>query len=196
MRIAEVNVNSKGEGIAEALSETEKLAVDIGLERTEIMHLRLLAEELIGMLKSYAYDVDAVYRAALEDRKFCLSLDADILMTQEMHDELIAISKTGKNESARGFMGRLKELIGMALLPSESKPTVMGGLSLSLMSMGSPGGYQAGSDSARWSLQNYRKNAKEEQIAELEKSIVASIADDVTVAVDGDHVRLAVYKQF
>ena len=84
----------------------------------------------------------------------------------------------------------------MALLPSESKPTVMGGLSLSLMSMGSPGGYQAGSDSARWSLQNYRKNAKEEQIAELEKSIVASIADDVTVAVDGNHVRLAVYKQF
>ena len=72
----------------------------------------------------------------------------------------------------------------------------MSGLSQSLMSMGSPAGYHSDNESTRWSLQNYRRNAEDEQVAELEKSIAASIADDITVAVDGDHVKITVYKQF
>lgn len=196
MRIAEINVSSQGEGVSEALAETEKLGTDISLEKKELMHLRLAAEELINILKSYNYDLKALYRAALEERKFALSLETDVMMTQEMYNELIAVSSKGKNESARGFMGRLKELIGISLLPSEKRPTAMSGLSLSLMSMGSPAGYHSDSESTRWSLQNYRRNAEDEQIAELEKSIIASIADDIAVAVDGDHVKITVYKQF
>ncbi|MBO7665966.1 MAG: hypothetical protein J6S70_00900, partial [Clostridia bacterium] len=56
-----IEVTSKGGGISEALSLTEKLGIESGIRKKSVIHLRLLAEELFGMLRSIAGDVSANY---------------------------------------------------------------------------------------------------------------------------------------
>ena len=51
MKTEQIVVTSKGLGIEEALTLTEKLGNEVGLERKPMLHLRLLAEELFGMLR-------------------------------------------------------------------------------------------------------------------------------------------------
>ena len=50
-----------------------------------------------------------------------------------------------------------------------------------------------------WTLENYKnqaKKAKEEAWDELEKSVIASIADDVIVGVKGKRADIIVIKKF
>ncbi|MBE6103000.1 MAG: hypothetical protein E7200_13100 [Selenomonas ruminantium] len=58
-----------------------------------------------------------------------------------------------------------------------------------------------------WSLQQYRKDMEElkqeeadsdltERLEELERSIVANIADDVQVSVEGDNIEMVIRKNF
>ena len=51
-----------------------------------------------------------------------------------------------------------------------------------------------------WKLQEYRNSVKkEEQVEawdELEKSVIASLADDVTVGIKGNHAQIVVEKKF
>ncbi len=59
MKTPEILVSSFGAGMAEALEATEKLGADSGLGRKEILRLRLLAEELIGMMRGIAGNIEA-----------------------------------------------------------------------------------------------------------------------------------------
>ena len=54
MRIEEVKVNSQGLGWDEALEFTEKLGLEGGLDKKELLQLRLLGEELIGLMRGIA----------------------------------------------------------------------------------------------------------------------------------------------
>ena len=74
----------------------------------------------------------------------------------------------------------------------------------SVMSMGSPSVYRSG-DTYAWTLKRYmsqvRSNqAQDEETAEawdeLEKSIVANLADDVSVKIEGSNVEIAITKAF
>ena len=84
MTISGIKVTTRGEGMEEALAATEKLGLDSGLSHKENLRLRLLAEELIGLLRGISGDVEADYQARQEGKKFVLSLNADVRMTQDM----------------------------------------------------------------------------------------------------------------
>ena len=185
-------VTSRGEGMAEALAFTEELAQAAGLERKEQLRLVLLTEELFGTLASIAGDVQAEYWVEHEGKQFAIHLKSDVTMTREMRAQLLAVSSLGVHAAARGFMGRLRDMIGAALLPKEEGPSM---LSLGLMSMGSPGGYAIGG-SYDWSLKRFRAESGKEVWDELEKSIVASIADDVTISILNSVVEITVEKEF
>ena len=67
------------------------------------------------------------------------------------------------------------------------------------MDGGIPGADYAPSDSKYWSLQLYKKNleqGKSEEWDELEKSIVAKLADDVKVWLNPDSTVIVVEKIF
>ena len=200
MRSEIIKTASRGTGISEALAMTEKLASESGLEKKPVLHMRLLAEELFGMLRSIAGDAEADYWIETEGKSFELHLKSGVEMTREMRQQLLSASTRGENAAARGFMGKIRDLITAALLPRENGPS---GFSVGLMGLGSPGGYRAGS--YEWNMKTY-KSAVADRTAtdgvaaeawdELEKSIVARIADDVKIGIDGDDVELTVYKTF
>lgn len=199
MNFAKMTVFSNGKGVKEAVQATDKLGQEAGLERKELLRLQLLAEELLGMMQSIAGEVEADYKVEQEGKGFSLTLDSTIELTKEMRKTLLSVSSTGENAAAIGFMGKLKDMINAALLPSENGPS---GLSMGLMSMGSPSSY-ATSDNLEWSMSEYVSGVKNTQGKdaeaawdELEKSITASIADDISIRIKGTNVRIMVTKKF
>lgn len=205
MKTAEIKVTTQGEGMEEALAATEKLGLDCGLGHKENLRLRLLAEELIGLLRGITGSVEAEYQAREENREFNLRLCADVTLDQEMRRQLLAASSSGKNAAARGFMGKLREMVALVLLPKGQNASSVSSLSLGLISMGSPVGYVSGLDTYSWTMSTYMSEIKEnlEDIAgaqeawdELEKSIVANLADEVSVNIRGSAVEIAISKAF
>ncbi len=208
MTTEKIRVSSLGSGIEEALAATEKLGAEGGLNEKQALHLRLLAEELFGMLRSIAGNVEAVFQLDREDQKYTFHLTSDVDMTKEMREQLISISSEGKNESTKGFMGKIREMIAVALLPDEKGTSYLSDLSLGLMSLASnssPSAQQASADVFRWSMQKYKDSLESEAAGsgeanaawdELEKSIVASIADEVSVCVSGSNVVICIFKAF
>lgn len=196
MKTEQIKVTSAGAGMEEALQLTEKFGLESGLERKENLRLRLLAEELFGMMRSIVGEVEALYWIEGEDQKFDVHMEGEVVLNQDVRKKLIEVSTRHENAAAQGFMGELRDMIGAAMLPKGESPSM---LSLGLMTMGSPSGYMASSGSYSWSLNKYReelqaaedKEAKE-AADELEKSIVASLADEVAVRIEGSQVEIVV----
>ena len=179
-------------GVGEALAMTEKLGADYGLERKQVLHLRLLAEELFGMIRGIAGNIASEYKIVAEDKKFELRINSEVKMTEDMRQKLIGASSSGKNAAAAGFTGRIRVLIAEALLSMrESAPYAV----INTASAYSP----------VWMMSDYKtevmKNADKDKTAqqawdELEKSVLAKIADDINVGVIGNSVEITIYKLF
>ena len=179
-------------GVKEALAMTEKLGVDYGLERKPVLHLRLLAEELFGMMRGIAGNITSEYKIIAEDRKFELHLKSDIKMTEEVREKLIGVSSSGKNAAATGFTGKIRVMIAEVLLSiREAAPYAV----INTASAYSP----------VWMMSDYKtevqRNADKDKTAqqawdELEKSVLAKIADDIKVGVVGNSVEIIIYKEF
>ena len=204
METAEIKINSLGEGMEEALAATERLGQDSGLGHKENLRLRLLAEELIGLLRGITGSVEADYQAWQEDGEFTLRLSTGVNMSMELRRQLLAASSSGKNAAAKGLMGRIRDIVAAVMLPEKGESTVPSGLSLGLMSMGSPSRYRSG-EAYAWTLSQYMSEVRgsrdrDEEAAEawdeLEKSIVAKLADDVSVKIEGSSVEIAITKVF
>ena len=205
METLKIMITTRGEGMEEALAATEKLGADCGLQHKENLRLRLLAEELVGLMRGITGNVEACYQAKEEKRCFSLSLIADVTLDQEMRKQLLAASTSGKNSAARGFMGKLREMVAIVLLPKNQDTTAALNLSLGLISMGSPMGYISGIETYSWSMSNYVSSLKgnlgqtdeaREAWDEMEKSIVANLADEVTVNIVGSRVEIIITKKF
>jgi hypothetical protein len=118
-------------------------------------------------------------------------------MNKEVRELLLSTATSGKNSAAKGFMGKLREMIASVMIPSAQGPSVLSGLSLGMMSSGSPVGENAGMSSYIWSLNNYKEKIEESEEAEdLERSIVASLADEVLVSIVGSKVQIDIIKAF
>ena len=200
MRSQEITVTNLGTGMAEALEMTETVGAKNMLGRKEALHLRLLAEELFGMMRTIAGDISAKYWLEFFDRDFTIHLQAEIRLSKEIREKLLDISTAHENVAAKDFMGKVRDMIAVILLEEKENPSLP---ALGLMRFGTPDGVESdyGYD---WSLNRYRTNMEnsvssekaETAKDELEKSIVASIADEVTVSIVGSKVEITVFKSF
>ena len=204
--MSNITVTTENTNIEEVIKVVEMAAADGGLDHKSTLRLTLLAEELAGILRGIAGDVSADFKVERKDNKYELTLSSDVEMNKPMREQFISASTTGKNSITKGFMGKIKEMIAVALLPDEYGYSLLSGLSLGLMTMSSPSGMSAdmSPESLKWSMAQYRealKQKSEDQDVyvtwdELEKSIVGSLADDVRVSVEGSNVRIVIEKSF
>ena len=193
--------------LGEVLAEVEKVTAYNGLENKKALRLRLLAEELCGMLPGLIKDFSGKFWAENEGEayEFHVELKADD-MSIDLRDELIAVSKSGKNAATKGIMGKIRAVAETMLL-SAADPTLQ---TLPTGEFYDYHGYNMGFgyiDPAiavetgyvfSWSLFNYKTavQEKKDEYAELERSIVAKLADDVIVGVRGKNVEIVVKKSF
>ena len=189
------------------LAEVEKVTTYNGLEDKKALRLRLLAEELCGMLPGLIENFSGEFWAENNGETYELhvELKADD-MSIDLRDELISVSKSGKNAAAKGIMGKIRAVAETMLLVA-SDPTLQ---ALPAGEFYDYHGYNMGFgyiDQATaaelgciytWSLFNYKTAVedKEDEYAELERSIVAKLADDIIVGVRGKKVVIVVEKSF
>ena len=201
MRSDPVTVSGEGIGITDALALTEKTAAENGLEKKESLHLRLLAEEMFGLVRAVAGGVAATYWIENVDKSFELHITSIIDSEDAMalRDQVKSIAAEKAKGSAKGFMGKIRAMIvDMLSSAKESMPYAM---------MNTVSAYPLGgtADMVKvWSMDVYKDELKRriddedavEAWDELEKSIVAKIADNIKVRIVSNNVDITVYKNF
>ncbi len=207
METNRIAVNDHGIGRKQAFDELEKFAAYQELNHKETLRLRLLAEEMLGMLGGIVGEYGAYFWIEGERKNVALHLDAYVEMDIDKKEELLAVSSSGKNMAAKGLMGRIRDMMENYLLNYDDISEYATDNGMSLMPGDDYGMMSAGMDwaNSRWSLDRYRDDveahhsddaAAEEAWDELEKSIVAKLADDVQVGIRSDKVELVIRKKF
>ncbi len=180
------------------LKESERVAEYNKLSHKQTLQLRLLCEELDGMLPNIIDDFEGELWIDFEDGVCKINTSIQIPeLNAEKKEELIGIAKNKKNAAAVGIVGRIRNTIENFFLNED----MMESLALSSGSFGMPTGYCEGVDySYFWKLTEYRTTVKKEEQAdawdELEKSVIAAAADDVIVGIKGKCAEIVIVKKF
>ena len=95
-----INILNMDEGHDKAIREVKKVADYEGLEHKESMQLQLLAEEMLGLLKSVAGDVKASFWIEAGQGSFCLYLSTKTEMDMEKREQFL------REESELAFLSR------------------------------------------------------------------------------------------
>ena len=191
------------------LSEVEKVTAYNGLGDKKALRLRLLAEELCGMLPGLTQNFSGDFWAENDGDNYELHVELKAEdMTIELRDELISVSKSGKNAAAKGVMGKIRavaETMLLAALDPTLPPPLPAGEFYDGHGFNMGFGYIDPAIAVEtgyvysWSLYSYKVAVEENEgdaYAELERSIVAKLADDIIVGVRGNNVEIVVKKSF
>ena len=180
------------------LKESENVALYNGFNHKQTMQLRLICEEIDGMLPNIVDDFDGDFWIEYEDGVCKVNLSVKIPeINAKKKEELINVSKSKKNAAAVGIVGKIRNAIENFFLGGESSDDFASSAGLFYMSTE----YNESVDySGLWTLNTYRDYVKQENQEdawdELEKSIIASLADDVIVGVKGKRANIVVVKKF
>ena len=182
--------------LAMILKESEKVAAYNALDQKQTLQLRLLCEELDGMLPKIVDEFDGALWIDFEDGvcKIHLSIQfAEFSMKKKK--EMIAVAKDKKNAATKGIVAKIGAAIEEFFLnPDNFQPFNMtSGLYGAAVGYGIEGPCQ-------WTLEEYKATVKKAKKAEawdeLEKSVLASLADDVIVGVKGLNAEVVIVKKF
>ncbi|MGX8688842.1 MAG: hypothetical protein ACSW8K_13730 [bacterium] len=187
-----ITISNDGTNMEDALAQVEKVSAYKGLSPKDTMHLRLLAEETMALMRAVTGNVNGEFWMEDEEQLYTLHLKVRTLMDQKKREQLLSTSTSGKNEAERGFMGKIRSFFE----PSSSVPMFSAGLG-----GGSPQMYQ----SYVWSMEDYKDQLRQyneenqdeakEAWDELEKSVVGHLADDVKVSIRGRIVEMTIAKR-
>ncbi len=186
MRSDVIHISSNGTGIDDALKQADKVAEFKQLGRKNAIYLRLIAEEIMGMMKTLTNEQDADFWIETEGDNYRLHLLMKTSMNAEKREKLLSVSTSGKN-AVKGFMAKIKSAIEtyIGYMERGYSETVGLGVIEQLSS----------SDFAEWTLSQYKKKALAEDWDELEQSIVAKLADEVRVSIKGPEVEMIIDKE-
>ena len=174
--------------LAAILKESEMVAEYNGLSHKQALQLRLICEEIDGMLPKIVDDFDG--EIWIEYEEGVCKVNVAVTFAE-------FTAKNKKNALATGIIGKIRSAIEECFLDADGFKAcgIASGYGRSASE------YSIGIDhSYLWSLGEYKNNVKNEKHEqakdELEKSIIASIADDVVVGVKGRQASIVVIKKF
>ena len=201
-------VNNEPERIESTRLAAEAFAAKLALDKRSTLRLNLLVEETLGMVKAMVDDFYGQLWLEGKGKHVEIHLQATTEMDSGKKDELLSVSSTGRNAAVRGFMGMIGEVISNALHGFGRAMDAYGEESISTGAI-----WTSGVDSPSemlemtplFTLSNYKEilgkerdaDARaEEALEDLEKSIVARLADEVIVGVKKDRIEMAIIKEF
>lgn len=186
------------------LRESEKVAVYNELTHKQTLQLRLICEEIDGMLPNIIDDFSGDFWIDFEDGvcKVNISLRFNEF-TAEKKEGLVSISKSKKNAATVGIVGKIRSALENVFLDQDSfgsNEMMIESRYFSMDYYNTMDHYSGMDYACLWSLEQYRNTVKKEEKAEawdeLEKSVLASVADDVVVGVKGKRADIVIIKKF
>jgi hypothetical protein len=186
-----INVSKDQDNLNKILIETQKTAVYGELSSKQTLRMQLIAEELIGLLKELSGNFEGVFWVEKQDLdfKFVTQIVINENMDKQTKRKFINVSTDKKNASTKSVMGKIRDVVENMLYPENamfSSNFIAYQLETAVLL------------DDEWTLKRYKDSQKnsEESWDELEKSIIANLADDVTVAVKGNKVEIIITKNF
>ena len=209
MNTDKIHVDQDGGNIESILKEADRLSEYESYGPKDSMRLRLLAEETVGLVKGITEEFDAFIWFEGDKKECRVCVRGRTEMTLSKHDELMAMSFTGKNTLARGLLGKLKEVVELTFM---SPGDIQNNVVLSYGTVPSfPETYSADTTMAFqmmqsniWSLKQYRESLFDEKEEddeaalawdELEKSVIGNLADDVQIGINNGTVEITVIRK-
>ena len=199
MKTDVITVSSKGSEMETALLQVDKVAAYKGLSTKNALHLRLLTEEMMGMMRSITGETEGQFWIEDDQDVYQLHLKVSTRMNSAKRDQLLAASSSKKNESARGLMGLLRDFF------ERGADEDIAGYNNSLMMYGAGEHSSTPALDWEWSMVRYEQELSTrvgQQDAdalqawdELEKSVVAHVADDVKVAIKRGTAEMIIVKK-
>ncbi len=130
-----------------------------------------------------------------------IHMEMQLYMTRELRKQFLDVSTNRKNDAANGFWGRLQDMIFTRLFLKEDSPDqrLPHGSLPDQESVSGTGGTE------EWTMNQYISDidVKRDQSIdaadrwdELEKSILAQLADEIKVSMQGIDVEITVFKTF
>ena len=177
------------------LKESEKVAVYNELTHKQALRLRLICEELDGMLPNIVNEFEGKFWIDFEDGVCKVNVSIEFAeFSSAKKKELINISKSGKNAASVGISGKIRSAFEYLFLGEEARYAH----AVSTGAYQMPFGYM--DYSYVWSLEQYRGTVNKDDQAdawdELEKSVIATVADDVIVGIKGKKADIIIKKKF
>ncbi len=196
----EIKLVSNFDDIDEVLNEAANFSKDMNYSAKDALRIRLLTEETMSMVRTMTGEVDLSISFSGQDDECIIQVETDTMMNPLKKVDILSVSASGKNISAIGIMGKIRDVFETAfMIPSGA---AFSDYCTSSMMMGMPMDVYSGQlmDTVYWSLSDYKNNVESEDDSqdqrerwdELEKSIVSNIADDVQVGVRGKHVVMSI----
>ncbi|MBR2490157.1 MAG: hypothetical protein IKB65_01585 [Ruminiclostridium sp.] len=178
------------EATAAVLQEADRFAEETGLTGKQSLQLRLLTEELLGMVNGVTKVRDGSFAIELKDGEYRLLLSAETFPVGERAQKrLLDTSSTGENILYQGVAGKVRMVVDWYRQGGD--PAGRGD--------SFAGGFHDESFE-EWSLVRMRNYAARERKAakwdKLEKSVLEHLADDVRVGLRRDKVVITVHKTF
>ena len=197
MKTDVISVSGQKKMMETAIGQADKVAAYKGLSEKDAMHLRLLTEEMMGLMQSVTGADEGEFWIEDEDGEYRLHLLVRTLLSTEKKEQLLSVSGSGKNESAKGLLGRMREFFDWGVDDDITSNTLF-----------LPDMYEHTSSPMldwEWSMRQYEtalsaRVAKEEPGAqeawdELEKSVVKKVADDEKVYLRRGTAEMVILKK-
>ena len=136
------------------LAESEKVAAYIGLDHKQAMKLRLICEEIDGLLPNITDEFEGDFWIEHEDGACKVNVSITVPeFNAAKKKELIALAKDNKNAAAAGIVGKIRNAIENFFLSEGSTNA----LDTSSITFHTATGYSEGVDySYLWTLQQYK----------------------------------------
>ncbi|MBO5985231.1 MAG: hypothetical protein J6Q02_00340 [Lachnospiraceae bacterium] len=207
MQTNTIEIRNLEVGRAQALEESEKYSAYMGHDPKTALRTRLLVEETIGMISAITEKFWAdFWMEGKKDGTCLIHLVVRTNMDGEKKRELIDAAKSKKNEAYKGLTGKIREFLDKSfdLAYADGAYDTTGCFMLGLIDGPMSPGAPIMMEPVTWSMDVYREgieNAKEkdgeaqEAWDELEKSILANLADDVRVSIKGNVAEVVVEKR-
>ena len=172
MRSDCIHIDNEGTGFEAALSQAEAVAKYRELGQKEALHLRIIAEELLGMVRSITGEMNGMFWIDSEGKAFTLHLSAKTVMDAIKRSQFLSTSTTHRNEAAKGFIGFLRDKFESAMLSGDT--------GIYYDSNGNP----------------LDEAPHDEEWDRYERSILRKLADEIRIGVRGGNVEMEVVKKF
>ena len=179
-------------------AEAERVARYNDLDEKSVLRLRLLSEELICMLPRLLIYGEGKFWIENKGKDYELHLTVDSKGNLDYdREKVLGISKSGKNAAAKGIVSRISVMIENMM---KNRARMLRDDPYGVMSKG----LSDYSEDMVWTLNEYRSNfqledvqsAYREEWDELERSIIANLADDVIVGIKKGIISIVVKKKF
>ncbi len=169
-------IDNQGNGFAEAVEETKKVAAYTELEPKRTTRLQLMTEEMLSLARSVTGEMQASFWLENEGNRFDLHLATKTVMDKEKRYLLLSSASSRKNEAAKGFLGKLRDKLeeAMASEVDHSEEEIPADIV---------------SDLANHPVEDPEWDG-------YERSVLRSLADTIKIAIRGGQVEIIVSKNF